>query len=531
LIENANAPGTPFDFLEMMAVCHGVIPEKVPGAPDGIAYQSASPDETALVEGVRKLGFFFNSRKPKGVTVNINGIIHAYEILAVNEFNSTRKRMSVLIRNQSGQLKILVKGADTVIFERLVQNDPNLVITNKHLGIYATEGYRTLCLASRDVTEEEYISWKSTFDEASVSLDNRSDKLEKAAELIEKDLKLLGATAIEDKLQDGVPETISVLMKAGIKLWVLTGDKQETAINIGCSSKVITPSMEVLICNEDTLEDTKKNLESSLKRVLASMPKTDPYINMSWWKRFKRNIKQSDRGKFSKSYGDDANAMVLVIDGKTLTHALDKSLSKVFLQLALLCKSVICCRVSPLQKALVVKLVRNNVARTVTLAIGDGANDVTMIQAANVGIGISGLEGLQAARSADFSIGQFRFLQKLLLVHGGWSYSRISKVIVFSFYKNFTLYLIQLWYATNNQFSGSVFIMFDCRLFLKLGPLSLLTMYFGHYWLPLLLVFSTNTLQLIFYINILKYIGRAKGMFSIVIIVNIQIIRYFFNGS
>ena len=122
----------------------------------------------------------------------------------------------------------------------------------------------------------------------------------------------------------------------------------------------------------------------------------------------------------------------------------------------MLCKAVICCRVSPLQKALVVKLVRNNVSEVVTLAIGDGANDVSMIQAAHVGVGISGQEGLQAARAADFAIAQFRFLRKLLLVHGGWAYSRISKVIVYSFYKNVTLYLIQLWFAVNNGFSGQV---------------------------------------------------------------------------
>src|SRR6478736_4844451 len=130
--------------------------------------------------------------------------------------------------------------------------------------------------------------------------------------------------------------------------------------------------------------------------------------------------------------------MALVIDGKSLSFALDKSLRTVFLELALLCKAVICCRVSPLQKALVVKLVKHDVAGAVTLAIGDGANDVGMIQAAHIGVGISGQEGLQASRSGDFSIAQFRFLKKLLLVHGGWAYSRITKVILYCFYKNFT---------------------------------------------------------------------------------------------
>jgi len=111
--------------------------------------------------------------------------------------------------------------------------------------------------------------------------------------------------------------------------------------------------------------------------------------------------------------------------------------------------------VSPLQKALVVKLVKRHL-KAILLAIGDGANDVSMIQAAHVGVGISGVEGLQAARSADVSIGQFRYLRKLLLVHGSWSYQRISKVILYSFYKNITLFMTQFWYSFQNSFSGQV---------------------------------------------------------------------------
>lgn len=148
--------------------------------------------------------------------------------------------------------------------------------------------------------------------------------------------------------------------------------------------------------------------------------------------------------------------LALIIDGKSLEYALEDDIKMTFLELAVMCKAVICCRVSPLQKALVVKLVRNNVEGAVTLAIGDGANDVTMIQAAHVGVGISGLEGLQAARSADFAIAQFRFLKKLLLVHGNWAYSRLCKVILYSFYKNITLYLVQFWFALDNGFSGQV---------------------------------------------------------------------------
>ncbi|KAJ1567878.1 hypothetical protein HK096_008327, partial [Nowakowskiella sp. JEL0078] len=190
--------------------------------------------------------------------------------------------------------------------------------------------------------------------------------------------------------------------------------------------------MTLIVCNEQSHYETKEFLEKKLlmvKNALAAI-----------------GVNHHEE--------EEDLPLALIIDGRTLDFALEPSIASIFLELATLCKSVLCCRVSPLQKALVVKLVKKNIDDSITLAIGDGANDVGMIQAAHVGIGISGMEGLQAARSADFAIAQFRFLRKLLLVHGGWSYSRLSKVILYSFYKNITMYLIQLWFAFNNGFSG-----------------------------------------------------------------------------
>lgn len=140
------------------------------------------------------------------------------------------------------------------------------------------------------------------------------------------------------------------------------------------------------------------------------------------------------------------NNVALIIDGTTLKFALSCDCRSDFLDLCISCKVVICCRVSPMQKAEVVDLVTTN-TKSVTLAIGDGANDVAMIQKANVGVGISGAEGLQAACASDYSIAQFRFLKRLLLVHGAWNYSRICKLILYSFYKNVCLYVIELWFA------------------------------------------------------------------------------------
>lgn len=401
-------------FLALLSTCHTVIPEiKEKGGE--IKYQAASPDEGALVEGAVLMGYQFTARKPRSVQITVKGEQFEYELLAVCEFNSTRKRMSAIFRCPDGKIRCYCKGADTVILERLGADNPHVDITTQHLEEYASEGLRTLCLAMREIPEHEFQQWWQIFDKAQTTVGgNRPEELDKAAEILERDFYLLGATAIEDRLQDGVPETIHTLQEAGIKVWVLTGDRQETAINIGMSCKLVSEDMTLLIVNEETAVATRNNLQKKLDAV--------------------RN----------QGHQADMETLALVIDGKSLTYALEKDMEKMFLDLAVMCKAVICCRVSPLQKALVVKLVKRHL-KAILLAIGDGANDVSMIQAAHIGVGISGMEGLQAARSADVAIGQFRYLRKLLLVHGAWSYQRICKVILYSFYKNIALYMTQFW--------------------------------------------------------------------------------------
>ncbi|EWZ44274.1 phospholipid-translocating ATPase [Fusarium oxysporum f. sp. raphani 54005] len=402
-------------FLSLLATCHTVIPEM--DEKGGIKYQAASPDEGALVAGALDLGFKFTARKPKSVIIDANGRELEYELLAVCEFNSTRKRMSTIYRCPDGKIRCYCKGADTVILERLNDQNPHVEVTLRHLEEYASEGLRTLCLAMREIPENEFQEWYKIYDTAQMTVGgNRAEEVDKASEIIEKDFFLLGATAIEDRLQDGVPETIHTLQQANIKVWVLTGDRQETAINIGMSCKLLSEDMMLLIVNEETAAATRDNIQKKMDAI--------------------------------RTQGDgtiETETLALIIDGKSLTFALEKDLEKLFLDLAIMCKAVICCRVSPLQKALVVKLVKKYQKESILLAIGDGANDVSMIQAAHIGIGISGEEGLQAARSADVAIAQFRFLRKLLLVHGAWSYQRVTKTILFSFYKNIALYMTQFW--------------------------------------------------------------------------------------
>uniref|UniRef100_A0A671XU91 Phospholipid-transporting ATPase n=1 Tax=Sparus aurata TaxID=8175 RepID=A0A671XU91_SPAAU len=430
------------EFMTMMAICHTAVPERTDG---NITYQAASPDEGALVRAARNLGFVFSGRTPDTVIMEMLGTEEKYELLHVLEFTSARKRMSVIMRTPSGKIRLYCKGADTVIYDRLADSSRYKEITLKHLEQFATEGLRTLCFAVADVSESSYQHWLEIQNRASTALQNRALKLEESYELIEKNLQLLGATAIEDKLQDKVPETIETLMKADIKIWILTGDKQETAINIGHSCKLLTKNMGMLVINEDTLDRTRETLSHHCGMLGDALYKE--------------------------------NDFALIIDGKTLKYALTFGVRQYFLDLALSCKAVICCRVSPLQKSEVVEMVKKQV-KVITLAIGDGANDVGMIQTAHVGVGISGNEGLQAANSSDYSIAQFKYLKNLLLVHGAWNYNRVAKCILYCFYKNIVLYIIEIWFAFVNGFSGQILFERWCIglynvIFTALPPLTL----------------------------------------------------------
>ncbi|KAM5525134.1 p-type ATPase [Fusarium oxysporum f. sp. phaseoli] len=297
----------------------------------------------------------------------------------------------------------------------------------KHLDDFATEGLRTLLFAQKFITEQEYQAWKKTWDEATTSLSDRQQRIEDAGDMIEQSFDLVGATAIEDKLQKGVPETIERLRKANIKVWMLTGDKRETAINIAHSARICRPGSDLYI-----LDISKGSLDSQLIALQEDLSTGSVHS-------------------------------VVVIDGQTLA-AVEKSpeLSATFFKVMLQVNSVICCRASPAQKALLVSTVRSRLKkyhgrkrRGLTLAIGDGANDLAMISASHVGIGISGKEGLQAARVADYAIAQFRFLQRMLLVHGRWNYVRTAKFILYTFWKEMFFYLPTAQYQRYTGYSGT----------------------------------------------------------------------------
>ncbi|KRH45810.1 hypothetical protein GLYMA_08G293900v4 [Glycine max] len=440
------------EFFRCLAICHTVLPEG-DESPEKIRYQAASPDEAALVIAAKHFGFFFYRRTPTMVYVRESHVEKmgkvqdvSYEILNVLEFNSTRKRQSVVCRYPDGRLVLYCKGADNVVYERLADGNNNIKkVTREHLEQFGSAGLRTLCLAYKELHPDVYESWNEKFIQAKSSLNDREKKLDEVAELIENDLILIGSTAIEDKLQEGVPACIETLQRAGIKIWVLTGDKIETAINIAYACNLINNEMKQFVISSETdeireVEDRGDQVE--IARFIKEVVKRE----------LKKCLEEA-QSSFQSLRGPK---LALVIDGKCLMYALDPSLRVMLLNLSLNCHAVVCCRVSPLQKAQVTSMVKKG-AQKITLSIGDGANDVSMIQAAHVGVGISGMEGMQAVMASDFAIAQFRYLADLLLVHGRWSYLRICKVVIYFFYKNLTFTLTQFWFTFQTGFSGQRF--------------------------------------------------------------------------
>ncbi|KAK1970913.1 phospholipid-translocating P-type ATPase [Colletotrichum sublineola] len=496
------------DYILAMALCHTCLPETRNGV---VEYQSSSPDELAIVRAAQELGYTVVSRTSSSVTLRLTSDVASpekditFEILDVVEFSSQRKRMSIVVRYPDGRICIICKGADSVILPRLKlanlalqkaqdvrksadlehellrkseQQEPRISIggrasltlrrsigmarnapaptspslTNqtpdkfaflddpaiaddsaiftrcfKHIDDFANEGLRTLLFAQKFISEQDYRTWKRTFDDAATSLTDRQEKIEAAAEIIEQSFTLVGASAIEDKLQEGVPETIDKLRRANVKIWMLTGDKRETAINIAHSARICQPVSDLF-----TLDVTKGDLRGQLMAL-------------------------------SEDLHSGSVHSVVVIDGESMA-AIETStdLTTQFYSVVPFVDSVICCRASPAQKALMVKTVRSQLRKLkgrmghgLTLAIGDGANDLAMISASHVGVGISGKEGLQAARVADYAIAQFRYLQRLLLVHGRWNYVRTAKFILCTFWKEMFFYLPTAMYQRYNGYTGT----------------------------------------------------------------------------
>lgn len=634
-------------YLTALAVCHSVQAEidKETGAVK--EYKAASPDEEALCKGAADNGYQYTGRVQNTMNLTVRGKQVQYEILLEIEFTSERRRMTMVVRDAKGAITMFTKGADSVILERLDNNakatQAHLTATKSHLDDFSKLGLRTLLFGAKPLSEEEWSAFHARWHDASTLIEGRDEALDDLADEFERDLVLIGASAIEDKLQEGVPETIANLRRAGIKIWVITGDKQETAINIGYSSRLLTPSMKVLCVNstdevelenmlmqyindyiqlddDDTriIEEWKTARDEYLAEIAALVEPIDtpasslqhpgagiqkfkaPVVKRKIKKKRNRDfstdhgldesdgpelltfdddyfvndgsensltnfgsgnlsperdpsINQLDASKLNRlstsstsSYGamDDYGSgtkapnpslasessaassshsslpsisgmdltndssftasqrdgsfslgstdpsrsfksvgtrgkIAIVVDGKTLVHIL-QNFRELFMVLARRAQSVVCNRVTPLQKAELVKLVAQSEG-IISLAIGDGGNDVSMIQQAHIGVGIQGREGNQAARASDFALPQFRHLQRLLTVHGRYCLLRNTKIIYYSIYKNTATFFPQFFFGFFNGFSAqslyNQWVMMMFNVFLTSVPIFFLGLF------------------------------------------------------
>ncbi|POW20960.1 hypothetical protein PSHT_02992, partial [Puccinia striiformis] len=503
-------------FFTCLGLCHTVLASEDQNG--SVQYKAQSPDEAALVQAAADVGFVFRGRdknivrlqsppglgfQPKGLeevgqsgSRNLNAAqptcedAEEYELLEVNEFTSLRKRMSVVVqklesqRPIAGELYLFVKGADNVIFERLAPGQEAIrEQVDCQLETFAAKGLRTLCLAYRKLDRAQLEAWSAKYAQAMSQLgEARETLIESVQDELENDLILLGATAIEDKLQDGVPQAVSDLKRAGIKVWIATGDKLETAVAIAKSCQLIGSDMNLIVVRggaygqkASAYEQIRKSLinffdaEELLDDLKELPPRQERRTSLQYGRRQSMadsmfndltSLVGNDNGKRAGGYG-------LVIDGPSLNHALEEKFTKeALLELSTRCEAVICCRASPKQKSEIVKLIKEGI-QVPTLAIGDGANDVSMIQTADIGVGVLGEEGMQAVNSSDYSICQFRFITKLLLVHGHWSYDRNSKMIYHFFYQQIIgivpLFLYQFWcaYSTTTLFEYTYVLLYN----------------------------------------------------------------------
>ena len=422
-----------YHFLRCLITCHTVVREKAG------TYRAESPDELALVEGISAYECFLHERTSSSMSVTLVGQKIDFEIVAVNHFTSSRKRMSVLIREKStGQYYVVAKGAETEMLKLCELSQHERTFVDSQLQKIAKSGLRTLCIAHKRIATKDAKAWVEEYHVASTSVRNREEKLRKVAANLEADLDLLGITAIEDRLQDEVPEVLADISRAGVVVWMLTGDKEETAIEIGRSCNLVTPNSVLFhLTNITDRGDYLKELREHWNS-----------IHGNW---------HEERGFIDTEHVLGAD-IVLVMDGPSLHNfnVDDPESRKLLLLITEKCRSVIACRLMPRQKQLLVGLVKKDTKpKAITLAIGDGANDVSMIREADIGIGIIGKEGKQAANCADMAIGEFKHLRRLMLVHGRWNYIRLAKAFLYSIHKNLVIAFTLVYFSALAAWSGT----------------------------------------------------------------------------
>lgn len=322
--------------------------------------------------------------------------------------------MTIVLKYDSRSAIAIMKGADNIVKQRLAPQQYFLGEAERKVLESSIKGLRTLFVCFKLVELQQY----ERFHEKVCNLTDKDKELKaKLVSEFENDMILIGATSVEDRLQDKVPETIRDMLRANIKVCMLTGDKLETAENIARSCNLITPETQVLEVRE---LNPSKSLINAFRQT--------------------KTLKQNNKNKVS-----------LIVEGTALAAIVNNSLFHTMLEL---CDSVVCCRVTPADKASVVKVARDVLGKR-TLAIGDGANDVEMISHSNVGIGLYGNEGMSAVQASDYALPEFKALWRLLFVHGRWNYLRIAEMVKYFFYKNMVFTIPQFCYGFYQAYSGA----------------------------------------------------------------------------
>ena len=534
-------------YFMNLALCNSVFPTL--DNYNSVIYKASSPDEEALVEFARHCGYELSERVPPFVAVRLQGPAMTmatteqqtssssssstatspsssasatfkdveFEQLALLEFTSKRKRMSVIVRDaRSGRIHVHCKGADMTLLPLLsrpyagdVTRIPNWSRTSDALTQFSDEGLRTLIVASATLDpawwDDPVHGWAQRYARRMKELAVEGPHEEghakgschaacRRCELEEEietsaNLQLLGGTAIEDKLQREVPATIKALLDAGIKVWVLTGDKLNTAVNIGMACQLLESSMErdgnLLTIDGDNIELVAEQVERAyqhVRRLVARERNGVPDVDVALESEHGhgRGGKKLDYTRptppptpLSKPIGLvlESHAFIAIMNSvgdaytgsarthtRTRAHPLSSSLVRKFLYVAVHAKSVVACRCQPSTKSTIVSLIKET-QHVPTLAIGDGANDEPMIRAASVGVGIRGVEGTTAVQAADYSISQFSFIRRLLFVHGRLSLRRVSILISYIFYKTSLMCFAVFWFGIFSGFSGQNLVM------------------------------------------------------------------------
>ena len=442
-------------------------------------YICVSPDSIELVKTAKFQGFHLSKSNSASIKNVLLGEYDEskveFEFLQLIEFSSDRKRETIIVKDSRGLIRLYCKGADSIIKARTSPNSPEQILKQGEYYVdkFSKLGFRTLFVSMKVLSQSEYDSFAKEVKIASTSLENKDELLAKAYEKVENNLYIIGATIVEDKLQQNVPETIRDLRLADIKIWMLTGDKMDTAENIAKSCNLINDEIYLFrLCGDKNsgYEDAITSVTEFQLRFREYKGRYDSRAVPGKFgilideKMLAQILPETSESNVQKKTFKDAfkDAINTMRDKQESNHSnmeiYNEDDEKLFMSIAKNAVSVVCCRVSPSQKSKVVLMMKRFYPSAVTLAIGDGGNDVPMIMEAHIGVGIYGEEGMRAVQSSDYAIGEFQFLRSLLLFHGRTNYIRNAECIKYFFYKNFCFTLMQFIFGFYCNFTGQTIV-------------------------------------------------------------------------